>query len=109
MGILIPQNRLELIKFLIRATTHKNAVILDFYAGSGTTGQAVYEINKEDNMEHKFILIQRKEPISKTSEVFNKLVAAGYQSPNISDILELRLNKYLSMNNMLVDFEIKEV
>ena len=99
----------ELIKFLIRATTHKNAVILDFYAGSGTTGQAVYEINKEDNMEHKFILIQRKEPISKTSEVFNKLVAAGYQSPNISDILELRLNKYLSMNNMLVDFEIKEV
>lgn len=99
----------ELIKFLIRTTMHQDALILDFYAGSGTTGQAVYEINKEDNMDHKFILVQCKEPISKASDVFNKLVDAGYQSPKISDVLELRLNKYLSMNNKVVDFEIKEV
>lgn len=38
-----------------------NALILDFFAGSGTTGQAVYELNKEDNGNRKFILCQSSE------------------------------------------------
>jgi len=38
-----------------------NAVILDFFAGSGTTGHAVLEINKEDNGKRKFILCTNNE------------------------------------------------
>lgn len=88
---------------------HHNATILDFYAGSGTTGQAVYEINAEDKMAHNFILVQKKEPISKNSDVFKKLFAAGYTAPNISDVLQIRLKKYLVLNKKNIDFEIKDL
>jgi adenine-specific DNA-methyltransferase len=39
----------------------KDAVILDFFAGSGTTGHAVLEINKEDNGKRQFILCTNNE------------------------------------------------
>ena len=51
----------ELIKVLLRIYNNKNAIILDFFAGSGTTGQAVLELNKEDNGDRKFILCTNNE------------------------------------------------
>lgn len=39
----------------------KNAIILDFFAGSGTTGHAVLELNKEDNGKRQFILCTNNE------------------------------------------------
>ncbi len=36
----------------------KNSIILDFFAGSGTTGQAVTELNKQDNGNRKYILVE---------------------------------------------------
>ena len=45
--------------------TEKEDIILDFFAGSGTTAQAVMELNKEDNGNRKFILAQIDEPIDK--------------------------------------------
>lgn len=51
----------KLMKELARATTNKNSIILDFFAGSGTVGQAVYELNKEDNGTRSFILISNSE------------------------------------------------
>ena len=48
-------------KYLIR-TIHPNPkIILDFFAGSGTTGQAVLELNKEDGGHRKFILCTNNE------------------------------------------------
>lgn len=38
----------SLIKTIIRQVSNKNSIILDFFAGSGTTGHAVLELNKED-------------------------------------------------------------
>lgn len=52
----------SLIEALIKTSTSKNELILDFFAGSGTTGQAVMEVNKNDNGFRKFILIQLPEP-----------------------------------------------
>lgn len=47
----------ELIKHLISITNKKNdIVVLDFFAGSGTTGHAVLELNNQDNGKRKFIL-----------------------------------------------------
>lgn len=43
--------------------TDPNALILDFFAGSGTTGQAVYEMNLTDDGKRRFILVQLPEPI----------------------------------------------
>jgi len=48
-----------LIKFLIEMINDKNAIILDFFAGSGTTAQAVLEQNKEDNGNRRVILCEQ--------------------------------------------------
>lgn len=50
----------SLIKTLIDASTEsdRNHIVLDFFGGSFTTGQAVMELNKEDNGNRRFILIQ---------------------------------------------------
>lgn len=52
----------ELIKDFIRIGLNNNkGIILDFFAGSGTTGQAVLELNKEDNGNRQFILCTNNE------------------------------------------------
>ncbi|ARV08301.1 hypothetical protein BTO05_01085 [Winogradskyella sp. PC-19] len=52
---------LELIKDIIFITGNKNAKILDFFAGSGTTGQAVIELNKMDGGQRQIILCTNNE------------------------------------------------
>lgn len=53
----------SLIKEMIFGATikNKNATVLDFFAGSGTTGQAVTELNAEDGGNRKFILATNNE------------------------------------------------
>ena len=50
-----------LIKNIIKSTDYKNSIILDFFAGSGTTAQAVLELNKEDSGNRHFILCTNNE------------------------------------------------
>ena len=52
---------IELMKYLIEVTLPENSTILDFFAGSGTTGQAVTELNAEDGGTRKFILATNNE------------------------------------------------
>ena len=49
------------IRKMLYYTTGKNDIVLDFFAGSGTTGQAVLELNKEDGGNRKFILCSNNE------------------------------------------------
>lgn len=51
----------ELIKKIIGMSCNSEAVILDFFAGSGTTGQAVMELNQEDGGNRHFILCTNNE------------------------------------------------
>lgn len=51
----------SLIKAMINLINDNNTVILDFFAGSGTTGQAVIELNEEDGGNRRFILITNNE------------------------------------------------
>ena len=51
----------KLIKQLINYCKNKNATILDFFAGSGTTGHAVIQLNKEDGGKRKYILCTNNE------------------------------------------------
>ena len=50
------------IKRLIAYTCDQDDLILDFFAGSGTTAQAVLELNKEDGGNRRFVLVQLPEP-----------------------------------------------
>lgn len=49
------------IKNLIKFSTQPDSIILDFFAGSGTTGQAVMELNEEDGGKRQFILCTNNE------------------------------------------------
>jgi adenine-specific DNA-methyltransferase len=53
----------NLIKYIVQVGTinKNNAIILDFFAGSGTTGHAVMKLNGEDNGKRKFILCTNNE------------------------------------------------
>lgn len=46
----------ELIVHILKIASKKDSIILDFFAGSGTTGQAVMELNHDDGGNRKFIL-----------------------------------------------------
>lgn len=52
---------LELMQYLLKAVAKNNSIILDFMAGSGTTGHAVSILNKEDNGTRQFILCTNNE------------------------------------------------
>ena len=52
---------IPLIQLLLKIGADKSALVLDFFAGSGTTGQAVLELNKEDGGNRKFILCTNNE------------------------------------------------
>ncbi|MBF7043353.1 site-specific DNA-methyltransferase [Campylobacter volucris] len=86
----------RLIKEIFFANTKENDIILDFFAGSGTTAQAVMELNAEDNGNRKFILVQLDEKIdekkSKVAYDFCKN-ELNSQIPVISDITIERIKR----------------
>ncbi len=51
----------DLIKDFIKISSNQNSIILDFFAGSGTTGHAVLDLNKKDGGNRTFILCQMNE------------------------------------------------
>lgn len=82
-----------LIKYLIDSTTFNkmDAIILDFFAGSGTTLNSVINLNHEDQGKRQCILVQKAEPtfdIKNQTEVAKKESEAAYSSgyKYISDI-----------------------
>ena len=51
----------ELIERILRMIDDQHAIVLDFFAGSGTTAQAVLNLNKEDGGDRRFILVSSTE------------------------------------------------
>lgn len=80
----------------ISTSTKDNDIILDFFAGSGTTAQAVMELNSEDGGNRRFILVQLPEEIkedkNKTAYDFVKN-ELGRNEPKISDITIERVKR----------------
>lgn len=72
----------ELIKFFLRFAAGNNAIVLDFFAGSGTTGQAVMALNSEDEGKRQFILCTNDENKICTEVCYPRLkkVIKGYKS-----------------------------
>lgn len=94
----------ELIKFLIRLVLNEdNDVVLDFFAGSGTTAQAIYEVNKEDNKKYNYILIQLDEKVNEKTKAFEVCEKFNI-TPNLSQILLLRINTFLTQQKMKKDY-----
>lgn len=81
----------DLLRHFYEAVTNKNDIILDFFAGSGTTGQAVMELNRNGG-NRKFILCQIDEPIQKEKPAY-KFCIDNNLPPVISSITIERLKR----------------
>lgn len=77
----------SLLKYLLKFKNDKDAIVMDFFSGSGTTAQAIMQLNNEDNGNRKFILVQLPEKCDEKSNAFK----AGYQT--ICEIGEERIRR----------------
>lgn len=93
----------RLLKFLIRISTPPNGTVLDYFAGSGSTAQAVYESNMEDNAFRHYILVQSEEKISKKTTAYETCLNFNIE-PIISEALIYRINRFLSENGLKGDY-----
>ncbi len=83
----------ELLKFLfgfiINNIDDNSGFYLDFFSGSGTAAQAIYDLNKEDNGTRKYLCVQLPELCKEGSEAFK----AGLKT--ISEIAKFRIRRLL--------------
>ena len=91
----------QLIKHLIKImNASEDDIILDFFAGSATTGHAVMDLNKEDGGNRQFILVQIPEKTEEKSEAYK----AGYK--NIAKIGIERLKRAIAKNDYKDGFKL---
>ena len=84
----------DLIKFFVKQSTDNSDIILDFFAGSGTTAHAVIQLNAEDGGNRKFILAQWDETIDqKSSPQAHKFCIDNQFKPVISSITIERVKR----------------
>ena len=79
----------RLLKRMLELMTNHNEkqIVLDFFAGSGTTGQAILEFNKQTNGNLQFILVQLPEPTERK------------EFPTIADITKERVRRAIKKQN----------
>ena len=103
---------LHLITDVIKLTSKPNAIILDFFAGSGTTGHAVLEMNKIDGGSRRFILCTNNENNNgggggiAESVCYPRLkaVISGYKNKKNEKVVGLSSNLFY-YRSALVDIE----
>ncbi len=101
----------EVIKKFIRFCVLKGDIVLDFFAGSGTTAEAIYQLNSEDGGDRKFITVQIPEPIDPKRNkaaydfVKNELKA----EPTIFEITKERLLRAAKKINTQLDIKIEKL
>ena len=99
----------KLIKFLLDISTSDNDIILDFFAGSGTTGDAVMQLNAEDGGNRKFILVQLPEAIDpkKIKAAFDFVKEELKAEPTIFEITKERILRASKRIKTEIDNNIK--
>ena len=86
-GVFDYSKPVSLLKFIAKHFSSKSDIILDFFSGSATMAQAVMELNVEDNLKRKFVLVQVPEKCDANSDAFK----FGFK--NICDIGEERIRR----------------
>lgn len=93
----------RLIKRVLQLTTNKDSLVLDSFAGSGTTGQAVLELNRDDGGRRKFVLIELEKDIAQTVTAKRlKKVIEGYEGSSFPGGTRGGF-QYLDLNGELYD------
>ena len=69
---------IELLERIVKIATDKSSIILDSFAGSGTTAHAVLKLNKQDGGNRKFILVEMEDYADKITAERVRRVVNGY-------------------------------
>ena len=69
----------RLLSKIFAIATHENSIILDSFAGSGTTAQAVLELNKRDGGNRRFILVEMEDYADRLTAERMRRVISGYK------------------------------
>jgi adenine-specific DNA-methyltransferase len=85
-----PKDRETLSRWISYVNVSADDIVLDFFAGSGTTTHAVMELNVEDGGNRQSISVQLPEVLDKASEAYK----AGYRT--IADITRARIDKVIA-------------
>ncbi len=82
---------IDLIQRFMQLSTHdsRDAIVLDFFAGSGSTAHAVLEQNRQDGGSRRFIMVQLPEPLPPATP------AAGMGMANIADVTKERVRRVI--------------
>ena len=94
----------NLLKILLNANSNKNSIILDFFAGSGTTMHATMQLNAEDGGHRQCILVTNNENgiCENVTYERNKRVIEGYKTPKGDYVEGLKAN---NLRYYKVDFK----
>ena len=84
-----PVNFIKNLLSIVVKSREENEIYLDFFAGSGTTAQSIFELNREDSTHRQFILVQIPE-VTPSDSAAQK---ANYQT--ISDICKERIRRVI--------------
>jgi adenine-specific DNA-methyltransferase len=68
----------KFIDKILKIATDKNSIILDSFAGSGTTAHAILNLNKQDEGNRKFILVEMEDYVEAVTSERTKRVIKGY-------------------------------
>ncbi|MCX6759441.1 MAG: site-specific DNA-methyltransferase [Candidatus Nealsonbacteria bacterium] len=81
-----------LLKRIIQLITNQEDLILDSFAGSGTTGHAVLDFNKEDGGNRKFILVELEKNIAKkiTAERIKRVIRGYFYKKNRGEKIRVK-------------------
>jgi adenine-specific DNA-methyltransferase len=90
---------LKLLKRFLTSTIKNNDIVFDFFAGSGSTGQAVFQINKEKETQNKFILCEQNAYFEDKLKI--RLLKTQYIEKHTSILKYIKLEGYEdSLNNL---------
>lgn len=90
----------SLIHKIAEISTDSNDIILDFFAGSGTTGDAIMQLNNDDCENRSFVLVQIPEPINpkKNKAAYEFVKSELKAEPTIFEITKERLIRAAKRN-----------
>lgn len=94
----------QLIKKLVQYSTYgkKDAIVMDFFSGSGTTAQSIIELNNEDGGKRKFILVQLPEKCGEKSKYSTICKLGEERIRRVGKKLKDKINS--EINNLDVGF-----
>lgn len=100
---------IEIIRYLLKHICDKDSIILDSFAGSGTTAHAVLDMNKTDGGNRKFILVEMMDYADNITAERVKRVITGYKADREETLYDVEITEKNLLNGEELLKEAKEI